>query len=216
MGRSSKFIATEVRLRSPSWKAWAVASIALCLAFPGASDARAQWSPPVPSMPSMPIHVSPPITIPSAAITIPNLSANATRKLHVSKQGLIDLKAGIYSRPEGAVGPKGGAVGPNFRAPYNTGGIAGTGTPNGIAGTGNPNTGGIAGTVSKTPSGDTLGGAPVGGGPPGPRAYAPGSYGSATNCLKANSDRSAASITGSRLEDSCNTVCGRYPYPPCR
>src|SRR5262249_32585346 len=137
------------------------------------------------------------ITIPSAVITIPNLSANVTRKLHVSKQGLFDLKAGINSRPEGAGGPKGG-----FRVgPLPPSGIAGTGTPStgGIAGTGTANTGGMSGTVAKTPGGDTLGGAPGGGGPPVPRAYAPGSYGSATSCLK----------------DSCITVCGRYPYPPC-
>ena len=41
MGRSSKFIAGEVRLRSPSWKAWAFVSIALCPAFAGADRATA-------------------------------------------------------------------------------------------------------------------------------------------------------------------------------
>jgi hypothetical protein len=201
MGRSSKFIASKARF--PSWRAWAVASIFLCPAFAGAGDARAQHV-----LPQPPIHFSPPplpITIPSAVNTIPNLSATITR--NASKQSLIN------SRPEGAVGPKGGAFGAKevFRAPSNTGGIAGTGTLR----TGNPNPGEIAGTVSKTPSGDTLGGAPVGGGPRVPRAYAPVSDGSATNCVKTNSDHSAASIMGSRLQDSCITVCGRYPYPPC-
>ena len=43
MGRSSKFIASEVRLRSPSWRAWAVVSIALCPAFAG-SRSRDRWS----------------------------------------------------------------------------------------------------------------------------------------------------------------------------
>ena len=185
MGRSSKFIASEVRLRSPSWKAWAVASIALCLAFAGAGDARAQWSPPMPSMPSPPIHVSPPpLTIPSAVNAIPNLSATFTRKqLYVSKQGLIDLKAGKYSRPEGAgpYGPKQGPIdlkaginsrpegaGPygHFRSvpPSGISNIGGSGISN-TGGSGISNTGGgIAGTASKTSGGDTLGGAPVGGG----------------------------------------------------
>ena len=39
MGRSSKFIASEVRLRSPSWKAWAFVLIALCPAFVGVDTA---------------------------------------------------------------------------------------------------------------------------------------------------------------------------------
>jgi hypothetical protein len=258
MGRLSKSIAGEVRLRFPSWKAWAFVSIALCPAFAGAGDARAQpaisVSPAMPAIhissampaihisPAMPaIHVSPAMpaihispampAIPSAVIHAPDLSATVPRKLPAIVTKNLAAKAGPRVRSSDSYISAGGALSPGFGKPGGAdqpiGSLAhpvnsntvnsntlNSNTPLRNVG-GTPGGGGIAGKMSKTLGGDTHGEAPVGEGPPVPRAYAPESYGSVTSCLKANSDHSAASIVGSRLEDSCNTVCGRYPYPPC-
>ena len=197
MGRSSKLIAGEVRLRSPSWKAWAVASIALCLAFAGAGDARAQAiniSPAIATPKLPPINISPPIAIPklpainvSSAIATPKLPAIVTQ-FHVSAPGLIVAKAGTNSIPGGVLGPAGGAI-QSLARPVN-GGPAPLNNAKGTPAAGPADVLMLHyGNGSKS-GGDTLGGAPVGGGPSAPRAYAPASYGS-------------------------NTVCGRYPYPAC-
>jgi len=225
MGRSTKFIGSEVRLRPPT-RAWAVASIVLCLAFAGAGDARAQDVSPAIAIPSPAIHVSPAITIPSAASAIPNLSAFVTPRLNGSTAARYfapskgqDKSAGPARHPNHTkgctvCGPAGTAGSPPSHPEARQGPRQGEPLP---TSSGIPAPAGTTGAVflSKTPGGDTLGGAPVGEGPPVPRVYAPVSYGSATSCLKANSDQSAASITGSRPEDSCITVCGHYPYPAC-
>ena len=120
MGRLSKSIAGEVRLRFPSWTAWAVASIVLCPTFAGGGDARAQA-----------INISPAIATPklpainvSPAIATPKLPAIVTPKLHVSTPGLIAAKAGINSIPGGGLGPVGSNVLARSRSP-----VGGSSTP---------------------------------------------------------------------------------------
>ena len=80
MGRSSKFIASEVRLRSPSWKAWAFVSIALCPAFAGADRATAgpvTVSVPIPTVNvpkvSVPTAIVPKVNVPTA-IVVPKVN----------------------------------------------------------------------------------------------------------------------------------------------
>ena len=261
MGRSSKFIASEVRLRSPSWKAWAFVSIALCPAFVGVDTASAgpvsvpitvpKVNVPTVSVPrvyvptvsvpkfNVPTVSVPKFNVPTVSVPRVNLStANVptatnppsgfdrtlkggpwVRNIHGHEVRTTEGRSPYLQAPPShdGPGPNGGDAtasnGDDARAQSNGGDVGGARPERNVGGT--PAKGGIAGKMSKTLGGDTLGGAPVGGGPPVPRAYAPESYGSVTSCLKANSDHSAPSIMGSRPEDSCNTVCGRYPYPPC-
>jgi Subtilase family len=73
MGNSSKFIASEERLRSLSWTAWAVASIVLGVAFAGADRASAA-SVPI----SVPVNVPrvnvPTVNVPKVNINVPTAS----------------------------------------------------------------------------------------------------------------------------------------------
>jgi hypothetical protein len=160
MGRSSKFMASEVRLRSPSWKAWAFVSIALCPAFAGAERATAQATlpPNVVRTPPSIVHPTPIGTL-NAAVVPPRFNAAA----------LPIAKLNNNAVPGGVLGPSGSNVLLPSRSPIG-GPLAPPGNGNAFVPSGN-----AGGTVSKTPSNDggTLGGA---------RAYAPGSYGSNTVC----------------------------------
>ena len=87
MGRLSKFIASKVRLRFPSWKAWAFVSIALCPAFAGADRATAEaGAPPLTTnlnLPHPPTNLNVPHTLPSSlnlTHTLPS-SLNLTHTL---------------------------------------------------------------------------------------------------------------------------------------
>ena len=192
MGRSSKFISSEVRLRSSLLRAWTVASIALCTAFVGVDTASAG-----------PVTVSVPITVPKVnvpTVSVPRVNvptvnvpkvnvptATIASKVNVptaiiaSKVNVptVPTNFNVRSKPEGALSPdvKGLARG---IAPLNRS---------------NPN-----GGDATVPGGDATG---VGG--------ATASNGGGATA----SNSSGARYYASGSQDRSITVCGRYPYPAC-
>ena len=165
MGRSSKFIASEVRLRFPSWKAWAFVSIALCPAFAGAD--------PLPLPPNVvpPNVVHSPPSIPTSIVT---LNAAVVPPPRFNATALPIAKLNNNAVPGGVGGPAGGLN--VFIQTYRPNSLGGNPTNGG----GTPNGGGTAllgGGASVPSQGGGRADARVS------RAYAPGSsYGSNTVC----------------------------------
>ena len=195
MGRSSKFIASEVRLRSPSWKAWAFVLIALCPAFVGVDTASAG-----------PVTVSVPITVPKVnvpTVSVPRLNVPTVSvpKIDVPKVNVPTVNVPTVYAPTATISPSGLdrtlKGGPWMRNIYKKE----TRTAEGRS----------PFLEAKPSHGGAAAGANVGDG--GSRIH-PAAL---RECTQSNGVASRCRIampTHPYPMDS-NTVCGRYPYPAC-
>ena len=207
MGRLSKFIASKVRLRFPSWKAWAFVSIALCPAFAGAERATAEAGAlPLPTnVPhNIPSSLNVPHNIPSSlnvphnlpsSLNVPHNLPSSLNLPHNLPSSVVqptvpsrfNVSTAVQMKFNNNAVPGGAGASPNAISRPDLHHILGG---NAVNGGGTPALPG-GGSVS-SPGGGASVPSPGGGRADAPvsRAYAPVSYGS-------------------------NTVCGRYPYPAC-